>query len=99
MAVIPETSPESGISASLEGTYTPDTTSDNIQDGGEGQPTGEVEGSNVSVDLTTSDETTTASLNVAADTVSSLANNNATLTVKSDAGYLGCGQRCPSEHR
>ena len=88
MAVIPETSPEGGISASLEGTYTPNTTSDNIQDGGEGQPTGAVENNTVTVDFGTTGGTTTASLNVAADTVSSLANNNATLTVKSDAGTL-----------
>ena len=89
MAVIPEKSTDGSVSASLEGTFTSST--NDIQDSGtEGEPSGAVNGGNVSVDLTTKDSnpSTAASLKVATDTAQSLANNANALTVESDVGTV-----------
>ena len=86
MAVIPELSEGGSVSASLEGTYTTETSE--IKNSGEGEPSGTVVGGNVSVDLSAPEGTTTASLNVAADTAESMADKGATLEIKSVVGTL-----------
>ena len=89
MAVFPAQSTDGSVSASLEGTFASNT--DKIQGGGTaGGPSGDVDGGNVSVNLTTKDgnPSTAASLNVATDTARSLADNANSLTVKSDVGTV-----------
>ena len=89
MAVIPEQSEPGSVSASLEGTYTSSTIGVEGSTGA-GEPSGSVDNSTVSVNLTPdgSGSTTSASLNVAADTTNSMAENGATLEVKSKVGTL-----------
>ena len=88
MAVIPEQSEPGSVSASLEGTYTNSTST--VVGSEEGEPSGSVQNNTVSVDLTPDDSisATSASLNVAADTAKSMANNGAALEVKSNVGTL-----------
>ena len=89
MAVFPAQSTDGSVSASLEGTFASNT--DKIQGGGTaGGPSGDVDGGNVSVNLTTKDgnPSTAASLNVATDTARSLADNANSLTVESDVGIV-----------
>ena len=88
MVVNPVPSEDGSVSASLEGTYTNNTSS--VEGSGQGEPSGIVEGNTVSVDLTPDDSisATSASLNVAADTAKSMANNGAALEVKSNVGTL-----------
>ena len=90
MAVIPEKITEGSVSASLEGTFTDSTDTDDIQGSITGEePSGTVTGSDVSVNLTTKKgNSSTASLNVATDTAKSLADNANSLTVKSDVGTV-----------
>ena len=89
MAVIPEQSGENNVSASLEGIYTTNTDSENIQGDAENALSGTVQNNNVSISLNTGGENiTSAALKVAADTVGSLAQNNATLTIQSTVGTL-----------
>lgn len=89
MAVIPEQSEPGSVSASLEGTYT-SSTEDFEGSTGAGEPSGSVQNDKVSVNLTpdNSASATSASLNVAADTAKSMAENGATLEVKSKVGTL-----------
>ena len=97
MAVIPEHSSKGSVSASLEGTFTSRT--ETIQGGGtEGEPSGTVTGSDVSVNLTTKNgNSSTASLNVATDTADSLADNANSLTVKSDVGTVSLNKAALSK--
>ena len=90
MAVIPEQITEESVSASLEGTFTDSTGADDIQGSiTGGEPSGTVNGNNVSVNLTTTDgNSSTASLKVAMDTAKSLAANANSLTVESDVGIV-----------
>lgn len=88
MVVNPVPSEDGSVSASLEGTYM---NNESIVEGsGEGEPSGSVQNNTVSVNLTPdgSGSTTSASLNVAADTTNSMAENGATLEVKSKVGTL-----------
>ena len=89
MVVNPVPSEDGSVSASLEGTYTSNT-SDVEGSTGTGEPSGSVENSTVSVDLNpnNSGTATSASLNVAADTAKSMADNGAVLEVKSNVGTL-----------
>ena len=89
MVVNPVPSEDGSVSASLEGTYT-SSTNDVEGSTGSGEPSGSVENSTVSVDLTpdNSNSATSASLNVAADTAKSMADNGAALEVKSNVGTL-----------
>lgn len=89
MAVIPEQSEPGSVSASLEGTYTNSTSSVEGSTGAD-EPSGSVDNGTVSVNLTPdgSASATSASLNVAADTAKSMAENGATLEVKSNVGTL-----------
>ncbi len=88
MVVNPVPSEDGSVSASLEGTYTNSTST--VVGSEEGEPSGSVQNNTVSVDLTPdgSGSTTSASLNVAADTTNSMADNGATLEVKSNVGTL-----------
>ena len=90
MAVIPEQITKESVSASLEGTFTDSTGADDIQGSiTGGEPSGTVNGNNVSVNLTTTDgNSSTASLKVAMDTAKSLAANANSLTVESDVGIV-----------
>lgn len=88
MVVNPVPSEDGSVSASLEGTYMNNASS--VEDSEEGEPSGSVENNTVSVDLTPDDSSraSSASLNVAADTAKSMANNGAALEVKSNVGTL-----------
>ena len=94
MIVVPEQSGTNEVSASLEGTFTSSTENvtttspDGSQAAGENQPSGDVADNTVTVTLPAVSNATTASLNVAGDTVSSLADNSGSLTIKSDVGNL-----------
>ena len=89
MVVNPVPSEDGSVSASLEGTYASSTT-DVEGSTDPGEPSGSVEKNTVSVDLTPDDSSSasSASLNVAADTAKSMADNGAALEVKSNIGTL-----------
>ncbi len=94
MIVVPEQSDANEVSASLEGIFTEDTNNVETTSPDGTDPAGNigsVANNTVTVDMSGEDDgqtTTTASLNVAGETVSSLANNNGSLTIKSDVGKL-----------
>lgn len=86
--VVDTTTEDNNVSGTLEGTFAGGDTDDS----GDGVDAGE---SGVTVDLTTStspSSTTSATLNITADTAKSLAEGGATLTVKSDVGTVSLPQ-------
>lgn len=89
MVVNPVPSEDGSVSASLEGIYTNSTSSVEGSTGA-GEPSGSVDNGTVSVNLTpeNSASATSASLNVAADTAKSMADNGAALKVESKVGTL-----------
>ena len=98
MIVVPEQSGSGEVTVSLEGIFTPTTgtveTTDpngNNSEGGNTQPSGNVSGTIVTVNLTPNDSgssVTTAALTVAGGTASSMAENKASLKVESSVGDL-----------